>query len=98
MSTIHKAACVTLIGLSLITSACTHADTPPPAVDVRIQRVEVPVPQPCLAKDKIPDAPPKIAGLLNGDARHDLDLVSASALRLRAWGEAMQAALKACAG
>lgn len=95
---------LTLWGLGLIAlivalalTACTHADTPPPAIDVRIQRVEIPVPAPCLAKDKIPAEPEHIAGKLTGDARHDLDLVSASAIRLRSWGEAMQAALRACA-
>lgn len=96
---------LTLWGLGLIAlivalalTACTHADTPPPAIDVRIQRVEIPVPAPCLAKDKIPAEPEHIADKLTGDARRDLDLVAANALRLRAWGDKMRAALLACSG
>ncbi len=83
------------VAAALALAGC--AKTTPPAVELRVQKVEVPVPQPCLAADRIPAEPPRIANELTGDARHDLDLVAASALRLRAWGETMTAVLRACA-
>lgn len=86
-------AATVIIGLS----ACATTKLPPPAVELRTVRVEIPVAQPCLAAEQIPPVPPRIADQLTGDARHDLDLVSASALRLRSWGEQMHAALVACA-
>jgi hypothetical protein len=91
---------VTVICLMLLAAlgmlAGCGATTPPPAVEVRIQRVEIPVPQPCLPKDKIPDEPARIGDRLNSDPVHDLDLVTASAMTLREWGRSMHAALVAC--
>lgn len=66
-----------------------------PAIEVRT--VEVPVPQPCLDADEIPDEPARVADLLTGEAAHDLRIVSQSALALRIWGQGMHAALVACA-
>ena len=80
---------VALTGLS----ACSR----PGGIEVRTVEVKVPVAVPCLRADQIPSEPEKIAGRLTGDAQRDLDIVTASALRLRAWGEAMRAALLACA-
>jgi len=70
------------IATLLLLSAC-GAQTPPPAVEVRTVTVKVPVPTACVDKASIPAEPPKVGSQLTGDARHDLDVVSASALRLR---------------
>ena len=97
MAAFHKIAFVSSIALSL--SAC-GATTPPPAVELKIQRVEVPVPVICLTakqyQDLIAGEPAKVSAQLNGQAAHDLDVVAASALRLRAYVGELQAALKAC--
>lgn len=73
-------------------AACNH-----PQPGIQVQTVEVPVPQPCLAKEDIPPEPPQVGDQLTGNAASDLLIVAASALDLRAWGITMQAALKACA-
>lgn len=88
-----------IVGLVLIgmLAACSTAKTPPPAVEVRTVTKTIPVPVPCLAKADIPAEPEHVADRLTGDARHDLDIVAASAIRLRLWGQAMHAALVACA-
>jgi hypothetical protein len=99
---IHKLRCVTLIALSLYTTACAKVDRARPAVEIRTVEVLKPIPTPCLAitdwKALLAKEPARIAALLTGDARHDLDLVAASAIRLRAYTQALQAALRACAG
>lgn len=83
------------LGLISLTG-CGSGITPPPAVEIRTQRVEVPVSVACVDKAAIPAEPEKIAGKLTGDARRDLDTVSASALRLRSWGREMRAMLVGC--
>lgn len=75
-------------------AACAHSPEP----GVRVETVEVPVPQPCLSSESIPDEPPRVGDKLTGHAVHDLSIVSESALLLREWGEKMYAALTACAG
>jgi hypothetical protein len=97
MPMIHKARCVTCIAVLIYTSGCATTKPLPPAVELRTVRVEVPVPQPCLHAEQIPAEPERIAPKLTGDARHDLDLVTAQAIRLQAWGRGMHAALIACA-
>lgn len=77
---------------ALALSAC--ATTQP---GIQIRTVEVPVPEPCLPADEIPPEPPRINELLTGDPAHDISIVAASALRLRAWGQELSAAMKACA-
>lgn len=80
-----------------VMAACSHTTAPPPAVEVKIQRVEIPVAVACFDKRDLPAEPPRIAGKLTGDARRDLDVVSASALRLRVWGRELTAILSGCA-
>lgn len=77
----------------LLLAAC---QTPEPGVQVI--EVEVPVPQPCLPADQIPEEPAMISNMLTGIATDDLPIVAASALRLRAWGRELHAAHAACAG
>lgn len=78
--------------LFLSLSAC---NTTQPGV--RIEQVEVAVPQPCLPASKIPAEPPTVADQLTGNAAADLPIIAASALGLRAWGRVMHGALTACA-
>ena len=76
-------------------SACK---TTPGPVEVRVQRVMVPISVSCIAPGQIPKAPPRIGGQLNGDSQHDLNVVAASAVRLRAYGDVLLALLVACEG
>jgi hypothetical protein len=82
-------------GLALMLAGCGAA-TPPPAVEIRTVTVEKPVAVPCVKIADLPAEPEKVAGKLTGDARRDLDTVSASALRLRSWGREMRAMLVGC--
>lgn len=83
-----------IVGVALGTlTACQHTE---PAV--QIERVEVPVPVPCVPADQIPDEPETVGDRLTGDASLDLPVIVASNLRLRAWGQEMRTALVACAG
>jgi len=79
--------------MTFLITGCDHAE---PGIEVRT--VQVPVPQPCLPLDQIPPEPAQVGSQLNGNAAHDLSIVAASALELRAWGQEMASALKACAG
>ena len=79
---------------SLLLSAC-NAQTPHPTVDVPVI-VKVPVAVACYSASDIPAEPAKVNKDLTGDAMHDLDIVSASALRLRAWGQSEAALLSGC--
>lgn len=91
---------IMLAPISLFLASCS-ATTPPPAVEVRTVEVKVPVPVACISAEQyrqlIDREPAKVAAQLNGDARHDLDVISASAIRLRAYAGELRAALKACA-
>ena len=81
----------------LLSTACSKPDLPPPAVEVRTIQVDRVVTATCLKAADIPAIPPKVGDKLTGDARRDLDLVSASALRLRAVAMQMAAMLRGCA-
>ena len=83
-----------IIASLLLLSACK---TTPGPVEVRVQRVNVPVSVSCIAPGQIPKAPPRIGHLMNGDAQHDLNIVAASAVRLRAYGDVLLALVTACA-
>ena len=85
-----KAALPIIAALSL--AACS---TTSPGIEVRT--VEVPTPVPCLAREDIPAEPERVAGSLTGQAASDLKIISASALKLRAWGQELHSALTACA-
>lgn len=81
--------------LALALPACVGT-TPPPAVEIRTVTIEKPVAVACVKASDLPAEPEKVAGKLTGDARRDLDTVSASALRLRSWGREMRAMLVGC--
>ena len=57
---------------------------------------KVPVPIPCVPASAIPAEPAFDRSTLNGNAVHDLDLVTAWALQLKDWGDRMHAALVSC--
>ena len=82
--------CVMLIALS----GCV--DTPPPAIEVRTVTVSVPIATACVSPAQVPAEPPHIGSQLNGDAAHDLDIVSASAIRLRSYAEELSAIVTGC--
>jgi hypothetical protein len=79
---------------ALLLSACS-AQTPHPIVDVPVT-VKVPIAVPCYSASDIPTEPAKVGKDLTGDAMHDLDIVAASAFRLRAWGQSEAALLSGC--
>jgi hypothetical protein len=91
---LRKAACVS--SLALLLSACAGA-TPPPAVEIRTVTVTKPVAVACVKAADLPAEPEKVAGKLTGDARRDLDITAASAMRLRSWGRSLVAILGGCA-
>lgn len=86
------------IAIALALASCGDhvASTPLPPTEVRTITVDRPVAVPCVAKSDIPAAPPKVGTQLTGDAGHDLDVVSASALRLRGTLDKALALLGAC--
>ncbi len=52
---------------------------------------------PCIAKDQaLPAEPPKIAERLTGRADEDLPIIAGSAVRLRAWGRALNGIVESC--
>jgi hypothetical protein len=65
---------------------------------VEVRTVTVPVPQPCLPRDQIPDEPETVGHKLIGDAAIDIVTITESALQLRAVVKETRAALIACAG
>lgn len=79
--------------LALMLTGC--AATPPPGIEVRTVTVDRPVAVPCV-KGPLPVEPERVADKLTGDAVRDLDIVAASAIRLRAYAGEMRAMLGAC--
>ena len=84
---------LTAILFAIALSACK---TTPGPVEVRVQRVLTPVSVSCVKASQIPKAPPRIGDQLNGDSQHDLNLVAASAIRLRATLDVALSLLVAC--
>lgn len=76
--------------LTVVLAGCAHE----PKVEIR----EVPVPTPvtCVDPAVIPEEPPRVAQLFNGNARHDLVIVAESAQALRTWGQELRALLDQC--
>jgi hypothetical protein len=73
-------------------AGCAHE----PEVEIR----EVPVPSPvrCVDPRRIPEEPPRVAQLFNGNARHDLVILAENTQELRKWGEELRALLELCVG
>lgn len=70
-----------------------HIDRPPPPQTITVREA---VPTPCLAAGEVPPAPAPVGATLNGDARHDIDLLAAAMLRMRVWQREVEALLAAC--
>lgn len=85
---------VVLAALAL--GACAKPDAAPPAVEVRIQEVKVPVATRCVDPSSVPNEPTKVGDRLNGQAAHDLDLTAASAILLRQWGRELRSLIQPC--
>jgi hypothetical protein len=85
---------IPLATLALLT-ACSTTPAARPVAE-KIVTVEKPVPVACVDVAKVPAEPPHVAGDLNGQAVHDLDIVSASAIELRSWGEKLAALIQPC--
>ena len=88
-----------LAALLFALSGCAqtpHINTaPPPPQVVTVDKV---VTVPCVKPSDIPPEPPRVGSQLNGDAPHDLEIIFASALGLRQWGEKQAALLAGCVG
>jgi len=85
---------LTLAAALLLAGCATTRE--PPAVQVRTAEVKVPVPVACVDAKAVPEEPAKVGDKLNGQAAHDLDLVSASAITLRQWGRELRALVTPC--
>jgi hypothetical protein len=83
------------VGASATLAACSTTPTARPVVE-KIVTVEKPIPVACVDKAKVPAEPRHVAGDLNGQAVHDLDVVSASAIELRTYGETLAALIQPC--
>jgi len=79
--------------LALVLTGC--AATPPPGIEVRTVTVDRPVAVPCV-KGPLPVEPERVADKLTGDAVHDLDIVAASTIRLRAYADELRAIVGPC--
>lgn len=77
-------------------AACSTTPCPPPAISVRTVEVVKPVPVACVKPEQVPAMPPRVGDDLTGDAQRDLDVVAASAIRLRAALDQALALLGAC--
>ena len=83
----------TLIFAPLLIASCAHQEVP-----VEVREVPVISPVKCVDPAKIPPEPRRVANRLNGDAKHDLQIVAANARELRTWGEQMRTLLEQCTG
>lgn len=81
------------LGAALALSACAG---PPPAIEARIERVEIPVPVACIKAADVPAVPARVGDKLTGNASTDADLLAASALRLRSALDQALALISGC--
>lgn len=81
-------------GTAFTLAGCAH--TPPPAIEVRTERVEVPVPVPCIKASDVPAVPPRVGDKLTGNAVTDADLLAANALRLSSALDQAMALISGC--
>lgn len=84
-----------MIPAALLLSACAGR-TDPPAVQIVTQEVKVPVPVRCVDPSAVPGEPVQVGSRLNGNARHDADILGASAIQLRQWGRELRALITPC--
>lgn len=84
-----------LLCLPMLAALAACGTAAQPGVEVRT--VHVPQPQPCMARSEIPEEPASVKESLTGDAETDIYVISASAGRLRIWGQTLHSAMVACA-
>lgn len=84
-----------LSGTAFTLAGCA-VHTPPPAIEVRTERVEVPVPVACIKASDVPAMPPRVGDKLTGNAVNDADLLAADALRLRSALDQTLALISGC--
>jgi hypothetical protein len=85
------------LALALALAGCAADHCPPPAVSVKPIAEKVLVRQPCVAPGDVLPEPPRISDQLDGDALHDLPIVSLELLEMRSWGEDSAGKLTRCA-
>ena len=85
-----------IIALASLALAGCAGRTPPPAIEVRTERVEIPVAVPCIKTPDIPDVPARVGDKLTGNAVADADLLAAANLRLRSALEQVMALISGC--
>lgn len=73
-----------LILAALCAALAACAKTPPPAIEVRVERVDVPVAVACIDKASLPAMPAQIGDKLTGNAAADAATLATSSLELRA--------------
>lgn len=82
--------------LCLTAGQCAHTE---PGVEIR--EVPTPVPVACVSQERLAEAqaaePPAISGTLNGDANHDLPIVTAIALDWKAYATDLMGIVRGCA-
>jgi hypothetical protein len=84
-----------LLVAALALSACAGR-TPPPAIEVRTEHVEVPVPVRCIKVADVPVVPARIGNKLTGNAVEDANLLAAANLRLRSALDQALALISGC--
>ncbi|HIQ17190.1 MAG TPA: hypothetical protein EYH41_04205 [Novosphingobium capsulatum] len=82
--------------LPLLLGACA-SKTPPPIIDVRVEKVLTPVSVACIDPADVPAVPARVGDQLTGDAAHDAGVLAAVDLRLRAALDKALALIKGCA-
>lgn len=91
----RSVAAIAVVCVALALSSCTSAERPEPVV--RVQRVEVPIPVPCV--DDVPKRPESPVDSLSQDASLGdmVKAVLAERLLLNAYIERLESMLTACA-
>lgn len=86
------------IALAVALAGCggDEGPKPLPPVEVRIVTVDHMVPTPCIHREDVPAMPPQVGAQMNGNAGHDLDVITPSAIRLRSALDKALALLGAC--
>lgn len=84
-----------IVAAALTLSACAAHPTPP-AIEARIDRVEVPVAVACIDPAKVPAMPARVGDRLTGNAVADADLLGAANLRLRSALDKALALISGC--
>jgi hypothetical protein len=83
---------ISIVAACLALAAC--AQTPPPAINDKVVRVEVPVAIHCVDPARVPAPVPPTA--INGDAKHDASTMAQTILALRSAVDQLMALVGPC--